>query len=112
MAVRGKEKHNAAPEKHLRHLWAGAVDGTAVYLRSLTQSHIKNRNCPKEVNAYLEWKRTGITCYAVRKRLGLRNSGNPIEKANDLLVAGRRKHNGKSHSIRRELITYHPSISK
>ena len=45
---------------------------------------------------YLERKRAGITCYAVRKKLGLRNSSNPVEKANDLLVARRQKHNGMS----------------
>lgn len=96
MAVRGKEKRNAVLEKLLRHLWVGDVDGAAAYLRSLTQSYIKNQKCLEEVNAYLERKRAGITCYAVRKKLGLRNSSNPVEKANDLLVARRQKHNGMS----------------
>lgn len=96
MAVRGKEKRNAVLEKLLRHLWVGDVDGAAAYLRSLTQSYIKNQKCLEEVNACLERKRAGITCYAVRKKLGLRNSSNPVEKANDLLVARRQKHNGMS----------------
>ena len=39
-----------------------------------------------------------IPCYAVRKELGLRNSSNPVEKANDMTVAQRQKHNGMSWS--------------
>ncbi|MDO9535590.1 MAG: hypothetical protein Q7J85_09755, partial [Bacillota bacterium] len=37
-------------------------------------------------------------CYALRKQLGLRNSSNKGEKANDLCVADRQKHNGMSWS--------------
>lgn len=96
MAIRGKEKRNMVLEKLLRHLWAGDVDGADLYLKSLTKPYIKNQNCMEEVSAYLERKRTGITCYAVRKKLGLRISSNPVEKANDLLVARRQKHNGMS----------------
>ena len=39
-----------------------------------------------------------IKCYVVRAKLGLRNSSNPIEKENDILVAQRQKHNGMSWS--------------
>ena len=39
-----------------------------------------------------------IPCYALRKRLGLRVSSNRGEKANDLVVAQRQKHNGMSWS--------------
>ena len=39
-----------------------------------------------------------IPCYAVRQTLGLRNSSNRGEKANDLVVSERQKHNGMSWS--------------
>ncbi len=39
-----------------------------------------------------------IPVYAVRRELGLRNSSNRGEKANDLLVAERQKHKGMSWS--------------
>jgi hypothetical protein len=39
-----------------------------------------------------------IPCYALRKKLGLRVSSNRGEKANDLVVAQRQKHNGMSWS--------------
>ena len=44
--------------------------------------------------SYLFWGKP----YAVRKRLGLRNSSNIGEKMNDLLVSDRQKHNGMSWS--------------
>lgn len=34
----------------------------------------------------------------MRHALGLRNSSNPVEKANDILVASRQKHRGMSWS--------------
>ena len=44
------------------------------------------------------WVKPYIPCYAVRKMLDLRNSSNIGEKANDLLVSERQKHNGMSWS--------------
>lgn len=46
----------------------------------------------------LERKKEMIKCYAVRAKLELRNSSNPVEKENDILVAQRQKHNGMSWS--------------
>jgi hypothetical protein len=37
-------------------------------------------------------------CYALRKKLGLRVSSNPVEKANDLLASNKQKHQGMSWS--------------
>ncbi len=47
---------------------------------------------------YLDRNYSYISCYALRKELGLRNSSNPVEKANDTTVAQRQKHNGMSWS--------------
>ena len=48
--------------------------------------------------AYLDKNRGMIPVYAVRRELGLRNSSNRGEKANDVLVAARQKHHGMSWS--------------
>lgn len=46
-----------------------------------------------------QWYRTvGFKQLAIRKKLGLRNSSNRGEKANDLVVSFRQKHNGMSWS--------------
>ena len=39
-----------------------------------------------------------VTCYALRRELNLRISSNRVEKANDIVVATRQKHNGMSWS--------------
>lgn len=98
MAIKGKDERNRVLEKLLRVLWAGDVDGAVGYLESLPSSMIKNQKWLEEQCHYLERKKDSITCYAVRAHLGLRNSSNPVEKENDLLVAQRQKHNGMSWS--------------
>ena len=98
MAIRGKDKRNAILEKALRYLWAGDVAGASEYLSSLDPADIKNRKWLDNLLGYFQKKGDAITCYALRAKLGLRNSSNPVEKANDLVVAGRQKHNGMAWS--------------
>ena len=98
MALKGKEMRNKALEKLLRILWVGDVQSAISYLGSLPASMIKSQKWLDEQINYLKRKEYGITCYVVRAELGLRNSSNPVEKENDLLVAQRQKHNGMSWS--------------
>lgn len=51
---------------------------------------------PKAINrvlTYLTNKESMIPCYRLRKAHGLRNSSNSVEKANDLIISYRQKHN-------------------
>ena len=98
MAIRGKDRRNAVLEKVLRYLWAGDVTGASEYLSSLDSANIKNRKWLDGLLGYFQKKGDTITCYALRAKLGLRNSSNPVEKANDLIIAGRQKHNGMAWS--------------
>ena len=98
MAIRGKDRRNAILEKVLRYLWAGDVAGASEYLSSLDPADIKNRKWLDNLLGYFQKKGDAITCYALRAKPGLRNSSNPVEKANDLVVAGRQKHNGMAWS--------------
>jgi len=98
MAVKGKDARNKTLEKLLRILWVGDVKGAISYLEGLPSSMIKNPKWLEEQISYLKRKENSIACYAARAGLGLRNSSNPIEKANDILVAQRQKHNGMSWS--------------
>ena len=98
MAIRGKDRRNAVLEKVLRYLWAGDVTGASEYLSSLDCANIKNRKWLDGLLGYFQKKGDTITCYALRAKLGLRNSSNPVEKANDLIIAGRQKHNGMAWS--------------
>lgn len=98
MSIKGKESRNEVLEKLLRILWAGDVDGAIKYLQNLSSTIIKNDKWLEEQISYLERKKEMIKCYAVRAKLGLRNSSNSVEKENDILVAQRQKHNGMSWS--------------
>ncbi len=98
MALNGKEIRNAVLEKLLPLLWHGLVDQAINYLNSLSESQIKNEKELHHLIGYLEKNRPMIPAYAVRRELGLRNSSNRGEKANDLIVADRQKHNGMSWS--------------
>ncbi len=98
MALKGRDARNSVLEKLLRILWAGNVQGATEYLASLPESMVKSRKHLDELTGYLRRKQPYIACYAVRAQLGLRNSSNPVEKKNDILVARRQKHNGMSWS--------------
>lgn len=98
MAIRGKDRRNAVLERLLRLLWVGDVPGATSYLSSLDASDLKNKKWRDELMGYFQKKGSSITCYALRAKLGLRNSSNPVEKANDLIVAQRQKHNGMAWS--------------
>ena len=81
-------------------LWAGDVPGAIAYLRSIESKMIKSEQKREELIAYLERKDSdgSIACYAIRRRFHLRTSSNPVEKANDLIVAARQKGKGMSWS--------------
>ncbi len=60
---------------------------------------LRPNNRIDELLRYIEKHREHIPPYALRAELGLRNSSNRVEKANDLVVAQRQKHNGMSWSL-------------
>ncbi len=98
MSVKGKEKRNEILQKLLRILWAGNVDEAIAYLQNLNESVLRPKNRIEELLRYIEKHREHIPPYALRAELGLKNSSNRVEKANDLVVAQRQKHNGMSWS--------------
>ena len=99
MALRGGKEEKAAVRNALHGmLWAGNVEDAMNYIRKLDDKLLKNKGKAEEMANYLERKRSHIPCYALRKALGLRTSSNPVEKANDICVAKRQKHNGMSWS--------------
>ena len=98
MSVQGKEQRNIVLKKLLRILWAGNVDEALAYLQSLDTVLLRPANRIDDLYRYIEKHRDHIPPYALRAELGLRNSSNRVEKANDLVVAQRQKHNGMSWS--------------
>jgi len=69
------------------------ADGAIGVLKSIDMDMVKDKKTLNYIMGYLERVRTNIPNYMLRAALGLRNSSNRGEKANDLIVSNRQKHN-------------------
>ena len=99
MALRGaKIKNEFLKDKLLPCLWFGNVDRAIEELRNIDVKMVRNTSVITYLIGYLERVREYIPCYAMRRKLGLRNSSGIGEKCNDITVAKRQKHNGMSWS--------------
>ena len=99
MALAGPEIRQEVMRTLMGYLWLGRVEDAIAYLQHLNADYIKNQKRLNKTVEYLERHRPEIPCYALRRALGLRNSSNRGEKANDRCVADRQKHNGMSWSV-------------
>lgn len=98
MALKGSKIRNEFLDLLMPCLWFGNVDGAIKLLHGIESKKVKNYDCIRALTDYLQRVRGYIPCYALRKELGLRNSSNLGEKANDIVVSNRQKHNGMSWS--------------
>ncbi len=98
LAMRGAALRNAALKELLPILWLGQIDRAIAYVQSIPPEQIKNPADQQGLIGYFERNRAYMPCYALRAALDLQNSSNPGEKANDLCVAARQKHQGMSWS--------------
>lgn len=98
LTLRGAQIRNAVLAELLPLLWLGRVDAAIAYLRTIPEEKIKAGKSVDTLIGYFERNRAYIPCYALRNALHLRNSSNRGEKANDLCVASRQKHQGMSWS--------------
>ena len=98
MALNGSKIRNEFLSVLMPCLWFGNVDGAIKLLQDIDIKKVKNMDYIQTLIEYLQRVRDYIPCYALRKELGLRNSSNLGEKANDIVVSNRQKHNGMSWS--------------
>jgi hypothetical protein len=98
MALRGSKIRNEFLEELRPCLWFGNVRGAIKLLKNIDPKKVRNFEIINYLIEYLERVQSTIPCYALRKQLGLRNSSNIGEKANDMIVSNRQKHNGMSWS--------------
>ncbi len=98
MAMKGRVVRNEVLESLLPLLWRGLTDQAIALLEGIDACQVKNQAMVVKLVQYLHRNRPYIPCYAVRKKLGLRNSSSIGEKMNDLVVSNRQKHNGMSWS--------------
>jgi hypothetical protein len=98
LACKGREIRNRHLKQLLTLLWFGLVDKAQVYLAAIPATDIKDIKASARLSAYLERNRKWIPCYAMRSKLKLPNSSNPVERCNNLVTAKRQKHQGMSWS--------------
>lgn len=98
VALKGRDQREQLLEQLLSLLWLGLVERAIALLQAIEPDQIKDQARLDDLMGYFQRQQPYIPCYAVRKRLGLRNSSNLGEKTNDLLVSARQKHNGMSWS--------------
>ena len=99
MGIKGSKDEKQRIKKELASiLWTGRHQNAICYLESLKKSQVRNAVKIEELKDYIRRKSPNLTCYALRHELKLRISSNRVEKANDLVVAARQKHNGMSWS--------------
>ncbi len=98
MALHGRKIRNEVLTKIMSLLWHGLADEAISYISSLSKDKIKNEKKITHLINYLKKNRPMIPAYSVRKKIGLGNSSNRGEKANDQIVSHRQKHKGMSWS--------------
>jgi hypothetical protein len=79
-------------------LWLGLLDRAQECLRSIAAAELKNTAAIERLIGYRVRHRSEIPCSALRRQLGLPNSSNPVERANNLVTSNRQKHHGMSGS--------------
>jgi len=97
-SIQGRHKRNEVHEKLKLFLWQGDVAQSLLFLDSLSEDYIKSAEWLSKLKSYLKTNADCIPCYDIRKKLGLRVSSNIGEKANDIVVARRQKHDGMAWS--------------
>jgi hypothetical protein len=97
-ALRNRDVRNEFFEEIRPYLWYGNVPGAIKLLKNIDPKKVKNFDTINYLIEYLGRVHDTIPCYALRKQIGLRNSSNLGEKANDMIVSSRQKHNGMSWS--------------
>ena len=100
MGMKGGDLRNMIVDQLLPLLWRGLTDRAITLLCDIDSADIKNMAVIEKLKEYLRRNKPYIPCYAIRKELGLSNSSCKGEKANDLIVSKRLKHNGMSWSKR------------
>jgi len=98
LACKGREIRNRHVKQLLRLIWFGMTDSACVYLEAIPETDIKNAKTITRLIGYLERNRKSMPCYAMRAKLNLPNSSNPVERSNNLVTAKRQKHHGMSWS--------------
>jgi hypothetical protein len=97
-ACRGRTVRNQPLRLLVRFLWYGLVSEARQSLAAIPAADLKDAAAIERLQNSLERNENSIPCYALRRRLGLRNGSSPVESANNEVTARRQKRKGMSGS--------------
>jgi len=98
MALKGSKIRNVVLKRLCAFLWYGQLEQAVSYLKGLGDTEVRDYEMIENLIGYFARNKKNIPNYALREALGLRNSSNRGEKANDQIVSIRQKHKGMSWS--------------
>ena len=98
MGLNNTKKRNEILGKMLYYSWYGCIEKVYEVIDKIPKEYIKNQEALDKLKGYYERNYNYIPNYALRKKVGLRNSSNRGEKENDLIISNRQKHNGMAWS--------------
>ena len=67
------------------------------YVEHIPKEHIQDKKWLDEFISYIKERFDMLTCYAARKKVGLKNSSNASELCNELIVSARQKVDDRMH---------------
>lgn len=95
-----KEDKETIIKALLSYLWVYNYQNAIKLLKELVNSpKVKDKNKLNDAIKYIKNHIHELTCYVLRNELGLPNSSSSVEKANDVIISQRQKHNGMSFTI-------------
>ena len=71
--------------------WSGNLVPLVAYIRLIPETDIKSEEARNSLLTYIKNKQDWITCYRIRKIVGLPNSSNVVEQENQMIVSIRQK---------------------
>ena len=98
LSCKGRAIRNNHLKQILPMIWFGLIDNAISYIASIPIVDVKDTKPINRLIDYLERNRERIPCYAMRSRMKLANSSNPVERSNNIVTAMRQKRNGMSWS--------------
>lgn len=98
MGMKRTEKREDVFYEILEYLWYGLIEDAKKSIKKIPNTEVKNQKALDILIGYIERQKELIPNYALRKRMGMKNSSGGVEKENDRLIAHRQKKNGMSWS--------------
>ncbi len=80
-----------------RAIFYGNIDEAIEFITHIPSEHIDDQDSLDELVEYFKFRKDMLTCYALRKHAGLKNSSNSSELCNEEVICARQKVDDRMH---------------